>query len=102
MEEQLGRLRKEEGMDKGRTGDEGHEVEGRLGRWILRKEEGMEKGRTGDEGHEVEGRLGRGTVREEDGMEKVDRRLGGGEGQLGRLRKDDEMEKGGQEMRGRG
>jgi hypothetical protein len=45
-----GILRKEEGMEKGRTGDEGHEVEGRLGRGILRKEEGMEKGRTGDEG----------------------------------------------------
>jgi hypothetical protein len=44
VEGQLGRLRKEEGMDKGRTGDEGHEVEGRLGRGILRKEEGMEKG----------------------------------------------------------
>ncbi len=52
MEGRLGRgiLTKEEGMEKGRTGDEGHEVEGRLGRGKLRKKEGMEKGRTGDEG----------------------------------------------------
>jgi hypothetical protein len=28
----------------------GSEVEGRLGRGILRKEKGMKKGRTGDEG----------------------------------------------------
>ncbi len=38
------------GNGKGRTRDEGHKVEGRLGRGILRKEEGMEKGRTRDEG----------------------------------------------------
>ncbi len=43
-------------MEKGRTGDEGHEVEGRLGRGILRKEEGMVKGRTGDEGGRGRGR----------------------------------------------